>query len=65
VKANAFWVMGLRESYFLGEDPAGILRNPVIVESMSPQRIQEAARKCFDTDNYLQFVLMPEKESGK
>jgi len=65
MKGNTFWAMGLRESYFLGEDPAGILKYPEIVEAMSPQRIQEAARKYFDTNNYMQFVLMPEKESGK
>jgi zinc protease len=65
MKENAFWATALRWSYFLGADPADILKFPGIVESMSPQRIQEAARTYFDMNNYMQFVLMPEKESGK
>ncbi len=65
MKENAFWAGNLREAYFLGENPDDILKNPGIFESMSPQRIQEAARKCFDTNNYMQFVLMPESEGGK
>ena len=65
MKRNDFWAKSLRWSYFLGEDPADILKFSGIVESMSPQRIQEAARKYFDTNNYMQFVLMPEKKSEK
>jgi zinc protease len=65
MKENAFWAGNLREAYFLGEDPDDILKDPEIVESMSPLRIRDAARRYFDMNNYMQFVLMPEKENEK
>jgi len=65
MKENAFWAGNLREAYFLGEDPDDILKDPEIVESMSPTRIRDAARRYFDMNNYMQFVLMPEKEGEK
>ena len=45
--------------------PDDILKDPVTSESISPLRIRDAARKYFDTNNYMQFVLMPEKASEK
>jgi zinc protease len=65
MKENAFWAGNLREAYFLGEDPDAILKDPGTVESMSPTRIRDAARRYFDMNNYMQFVLMPEKENEK
>ena len=65
MKDNGFWAASLREAYFLGEAPDDILKDPVTSESISPLRIRDAARKYFDTNNYMQFVLMPEKASEK
>ncbi len=65
MKENVFWAGNLREAYFLGEDPDDILKDPGTVESMSPTRIRDAARRYFDMNNYMQFVLMPDKEGGK
>ncbi|MGD1047429.1 MAG: insulinase family protein, partial [Candidatus Krumholzibacteriaceae bacterium] len=65
MKDNSFWASNLREAYFLGEDPDDILKDPGTSESMSPLRIRDAARKYFDMNNYMQFVLMPEEKSGK
>jgi zinc protease len=65
MKDNGFWATNLREAYFLKENPDDILKDPGISESISPQRIRDAARTYFDMKNYMQFVLMPEKESGK
>jgi zinc protease len=65
LKDNGFWAANLREAYFLNENPDDILKDPGISESISPQRIRDAARKYFDLNNYMQFVLMPEKEGEK
>jgi zinc protease len=62
LESNHYWVRQLRESYFYEEDPMSVLDRPNLAQSVSAESIQEAARKCFDTDNYVQVVLVPEPQ---
>jgi zinc protease len=51
----------LNSYYVNGGNPTGILRYPELVDSLSGEAIQKASQKYFDMDNYVQVVLLPEK----
>ena len=38
----------------------GVLRYPEMVDSLTVEAVQRAAKKYFDTDNYVRVVLYPE-----
>jgi zinc protease len=61
LKQNGWWLNSLRFSYVNGGDPKGILRYPGLVDSLSASAIQEAAGKYCDMNNYVEVVLVPEK----
>lgn len=60
LKQNNFWLSNLEFKYFHKEDPMDILTYPEMVEHLSLENIQEAARKYLDRDNYIRVVLYPE-----
>ena len=60
LKDNEFWVGQLHRSYFRGQDPALIVEYPKLMETLSAEVIQNAAKKYLNTGNYVQVVLMPE-----
>lgn len=57
---NQFWLDNLRHVYYHGREPQTILTYLDYVESLTPQDIQQAARKHFPTDSYVQVILYPE-----
>ena len=60
LEQNRFWLSNL-VSYAMREmDPARILDYPVLIESLDPSIVQEAATTFFNMDNYVQVVLKPE-----
>ncbi len=61
LKQNGWWLNSLRFSYVNGGDPKGVLRYPGLVDSLTAVAIQQAARKYFDMNNYVEVVLLPEK----
>lgn len=60
LKENGFWVNELRNAYYTRQDPLNILEYPKLVETLSEQMVQDAAKKYFNTQNYVQVVLLPE-----
>ncbi|UCD36642.1 MAG: insulinase family protein [Fidelibacterota bacterium] len=60
LKENGFWLNQLHTRYFRGEDPRNILAYPELVETLTAEMIRQAAARHFNTDNYVQVVLMPE-----
>lgn len=60
LKENGYWVNQLRSYYYTKQDPLKILEYPKLVETLSARMVQEAAKKYFNTDNYVQVVLLPE-----
>ena len=62
LKDNRFWLNNVLNLAYTNEiDPKFVLERPKWVEALSPQDIQNTAKKYFKTDNYLKFVLYPEK----
>jgi zinc protease len=64
-KKSWYWERELQASYFRGEDPRNILKEPEIAASFDARSIQEAAKKYFDMNNYIELVRMPEKGAGQ
>jgi zinc protease len=62
LKQNGFWLSNLSYYYSNNEDPQMILNYPKLVDGLTANNIQEAARKYFDMKNYIKAVLYPEKK---
>jgi zinc protease len=61
LRENGYWLSNLQSALTEGTDPASILRFEKQVEAISADDIKAAARRYFNTANYVQVVLMPEK----
>jgi zinc protease len=61
VKENNYWLYNLEQKYHYKEDPKIILEDPAMVKRLTVERTKELANKYFDENNFLQFVLLPEK----
>lgn len=61
IKDNGFWTRQIIHSVETGTDPGRLLSYQKRVDSLSPKDIQAAAKKYLSMNNYLQFVLNPEK----
>jgi zinc protease len=61
LKQNHFWLSNLEFYYDHNDDPRKILRYDRLVESLTTQQIQEAAKKYFNTNNYVKVVLLPKQ----
>ena len=64
-KENGFWVSGLSWAEFHGVDPVRYLRYSDMVDSLTAQAVQDAARRYFDLSNSARFVLLPLGECRK
>lgn len=61
IKDNNFWARQIIHSVESGSDPARLLSYEKRVDSLTPKDIQATANKYLDMNNYVQFVLNPEK----
>ena len=60
LKENNYWIQSLLTSYYTGQDPAGILKYPQLINNLTSKKIRQAANEYFNLDNYIQVVLKPE-----
>lgn len=60
LKQNGFWLSNIAFIYANGLDPARILTYPERIEALSSEMIQNAAKRYYAMDNYLQALLQPE-----
>ncbi|MBN2029665.1 insulinase family protein [bacterium] len=60
LKDNVFWQNALYTTAYHGSSPLNILDYMDYVNNLSAESIQNAAKKYFDMNNYVQFVLLPE-----
>jgi zinc protease len=63
LRENGYWLAHLQSALTEGTDPAAILSFDKQVEALSGADIKAAAQRYFNTDNYVQVVLYPEKEA--
>ncbi|MBZ5500366.1 MAG: insulinase family protein [Acidobacteriia bacterium] len=61
-RQNGWWLSQLAEQYWLGEDPAVLLRIPAALDLITKDVVREAARAYFNTKRYVQVTLYPEKK---
>ncbi len=60
MKENGFWLSQLQNYYFTGQNPESILRYPEKVKGLTAGKIQKAANKYLDMNNYVKVILLPE-----
>ncbi len=60
-KQNGWWLSQLAERYRLGEDLMELLTFPDSLDLLTKDVVRDAARTYFDTENYVQVTLYPEK----
>jgi len=65
MKRNSWWGRQLMETYFRGEDPREIIREPEYGQAIDAASIQDAAKRIFDMNNYALFMRLPEKSVAK
>ena len=64
LKENRYWLSVLRFYYLHGEDPTNILKAEEKIQGLTVEAVKTAANRYFNTENYAQFVLLPEKPLG-
>ena len=64
-KKSWYWERELLDSYLRGEDPRNILKEPEVAAAFDARSIQEAAKKYFDMNNYIEMIRLPEKGAGQ
>lgn len=64
LRENGYWVANLQSSLTEGTDPKAILDVERQVQALTAQDVQAAARRYFDTKNYVQVVLNPEVQAA-
>jgi len=62
IKENKFWLSNLQFCAFHKENPEMVLTYPKLVENLTRQSLQKAAKAYLDTTNYVKVVLLPEKK---
>ena len=65
LKENGFWAGGLQMTHFNGIDPRLLLKYSDMVDSLTVEAVQAAARKYFDFGNYVRVTLLPEEGAGQ
>ena len=60
LKSNSFWLNNLEFRYLHKLDPLGILDYLDLVDNLTLDDIQQAAKKYFNIKNYVRVVLIPE-----
>jgi zinc protease len=61
LKENRYWLSSLSSAYVNGEDPEGITKRDKLIESMTPEKVWDAAKKYCVKGNMVKVVLYPEK----
>lgn len=63
VRTNAKWLASLQDAALFGTDQAAFLADEEGIKAITPEEIKAAANRYFNTDNYVQAVLYPEKQT--
>jgi zinc protease len=61
-KENKFWLNSLQTYYFYNIDLSLLMKYPERVEKFNSEAVQNAAKKYFDVNNYVNVILYPQKK---
>ena len=64
IKQNSYLVTQIYFRYQFGEDVKTLFDMPVMLKSLTPAVIQEAAKAYLNPDNYVQVTLLPEPKTA-
>lgn len=65
IKQNQFWINNLYDAYYLGTNPADILKKQKQVQNLTAKMIQDAAKKYINLNSYIRATLKPDKKEEK
>jgi zinc protease len=60
-RENSFWLQQLMARTQNNEDPRNVLTYPGLVDSMTTEKIRDAARRYLRRENYVRVSLLPER----
>ncbi len=63
LKENGFWLGGLKTYYSRDLDPRLILAFDELVDGVTPESVQQTAKRYLNTEHYVLGVLKPEPEA--
>jgi zinc protease len=63
MRTNSKWLASLQDAALFGTDPAAFLSDEEGIDAITPEEIKAAANRYFNTGNYVQAVLYPEKQT--
>jgi zinc protease len=61
LKENTYWLNNLAGYFYFGDDPRNIYNLNTYMDKLSQNDILQSAKQYFDMNNYVRFVLLPEK----
>jgi zinc protease len=61
LRENGYWLAHLQSALTEGTDPADILSFDKQIDDLTADQVKAAAQRYFNTNNYVQVVLYPEK----
>jgi zinc protease len=61
MRTNYKWLASLKDSILYGTNPADLLAEEKIINAIQPEDIKATAKRYFNTKNYVQAVMYPEK----
>jgi len=61
LKDNDYWLNTLQFYYFNNEDPKNLYEMDRLMDELTGEDVQNAARNYINTENYVRVVLYPEK----
>jgi len=61
MRTNNKWLASLKDAVLYGTNPADILSEEKVINEITPEQIKAAAIRYFNTGNYVQAVMYPEK----
>ncbi|HEY1042798.1 MAG TPA: insulinase family protein [Telluria sp.] len=62
MRENGYWLGIIQNALLKGTSMHSVLKYEQMVKALTPAQIQAAAKQYFNTANYVQVVLYPEKE---
>ncbi|MFL6672575.1 MAG: M16 family metallopeptidase, partial [Massilia sp.] len=65
LRENGYWLQRLQASELDGTDPARILASETEADALTVDEVKAAAKRYFNTDNYVQVVLNPTSQESK
>jgi zinc protease len=60
LQTNGYWLGVLNGAELYGDDPQRLVVRQEYADAITAEDVRQAARRYFDTDNYVQVVLNPE-----